>query len=98
MTGARFRLVRIYEPNEGRSARARLLVDRPWPRGVSEVAAHLDEWLKDIAPSAELRTWYGHDVDRFEEFARRHRADLRGGPGSHGSTTWSGSSPRDPST
>ncbi|WP_460844587.1 DUF488 domain-containing protein [Nocardioides ultimimeridianus] len=58
----------------------RILVDRLWPRGVSEASAQLDEWLKDVAPSAELRTWFGHRPERFEEFAERYRAELDGSP------------------
>ena len=62
--------------------RYRVLVDRLWPRGVTKADAALDEWLKDAAPSTELRRWYGHDVQRFEEFARRYRAELRRPPAS----------------
>ncbi|MCG2623127.1 DUF488 family protein [Arthrobacter sp. I2-34] len=54
----------------------RVLVDRIWPRGLSKVKAHFDEWCKPVAPSAELRKWYAHDPERFEEFARRYRAEL----------------------
>jgi uncharacterized protein YeaO (DUF488 family) len=54
----------------------RVLVDRLWPRGVRREAAALDEWSRDVAPSTELRRWYGHDVARFEEFARRYRTEL----------------------
>ncbi len=53
-----------------------MLVDRVWPRGLTKDAAHLDEWLKDVAPSTELRKWYGHDPDRFAEFRRRYDAEL----------------------
>jgi uncharacterized protein YeaO (DUF488 family) len=60
----------------------RVLVDRLWPRGISKAEAALDEWLKDVAPSTELRRWYGHDVERFDEFARRYRAELRQPPAS----------------
>ena len=60
------------EPNDGQ----RVLVDRLWPRGLSKERAHLDEWCKAVAPSAELREWYGHDPDRFAEFARRFRNEL----------------------
>jgi uncharacterized protein YeaO (DUF488 family) len=56
---------------------ARVLVDRIWPRGLSKDAAHLDEWCKAVAPSAELRKWYGHDPDRFAEFDRRYRTELK---------------------
>jgi uncharacterized protein YeaO (DUF488 family) len=66
---------RIYEPvaaGEG----ARLLVDRLWPRGVSKQVAALDEWCRDVAPSNELRHWYGHDPARFGEFSQRYRQEL----------------------
>jgi uncharacterized protein YeaO (DUF488 family) len=60
----------------------RVLVDRLWPRGVRRADLQLDEWLKDVAPSAPLRRWYAHDVSRFEEFARRYRDELRRPPAS----------------
>ena len=60
------------EPDDG----ARVLVDRLWPRGLSKAKAALDEWCKNVAPSGELRTWYNHDPDRFEEFSRRYRQEL----------------------
>ena len=56
----------------------RVLVDRLWPRGLSRAAADLDEWRQEIAPSAALRTWYGHDPGKFAEFARRYRDELEG--------------------
>ena len=56
---------------------ARLLVDRLWPRGVTEERAALDGWLKELAPSTELRQWYDHDPARWEEFRRRYRAELQ---------------------
>jgi uncharacterized protein YeaO (DUF488 family) len=67
---------RVYDapvPEDG----ARVLVDRVWPRGLSRERAHLDEWCKSIAPSTALRKWYDHDPQRFEEFRRRYRAELR---------------------
>jgi uncharacterized protein YeaO (DUF488 family) len=54
----------------------RVLVDRIWPRGLTKQKARVDEWCKQIAPSTDLRKWYGHDPARFEEFARRYRAEL----------------------
>ena len=66
---------RIYEPPEQTDG-TRVLVDRLWPRGVSKERAHLDEWLKDVAPSNELRQWYGHVPDRFSEFTRRYREEM----------------------
>lgn len=59
----------------------RVLVDRLWPRGVSKASAHLDEWDKDVAPSTELRTWFGHDPAKFEEFRARYLAELHDNPG-----------------
>jgi len=73
------RIKRVYEPasdNDG----YRVLVDRIWPRGVSKQQARLDEWDKDVAPSTELRTWFGHDPERFEEFRARYSAELKGNP------------------
>lgn len=66
-------LSRVYDPVAGGY---RILVDRLWPRGVSKRGASLDEWLKDIAPTTELRTWYGHEGDRFAEFKHRYQREL----------------------
>jgi len=66
---------RVYdkpEPADG----TRVLVDRIWPRGLRKDAAALDEWAKDVAPSTELREWYGHDPARFDEFRRRYLDEL----------------------
>ncbi|WP_405140718.1 DUF488 family protein [Sphaerisporangium sp. NBC_01403] len=66
---------RVYDapsPGDG----TRVLVDRLWPRGLAKEDAHVDEWLKDVAPSNELRTWYGHDPARFQEFRSRYLAEL----------------------
>jgi uncharacterized protein YeaO (DUF488 family) len=71
----RVHVARVYDPPDPDGG-ARVLVDRLWPRGVSKQAAALDEWDRDIAPSTELREWYGHDPDRFEEFATRYRTEL----------------------
>ena len=56
------------------------LVDRLWPRGVHKDALDIDGWLKDVAPSTELRRWFGHDPERWEEFGRRYRAELDSRP------------------
>jgi uncharacterized protein YeaO (DUF488 family) len=72
------RIARIYEEPSADDGR-RILVDRLWPRGVSKERAHLDDWCKEIAPSTELRRWYGHDPERFEEFSARYRAELSDG-------------------
>jgi uncharacterized protein YeaO (DUF488 family) len=75
MAGSGIRVRRVYEePGDGDGAR--VLVDRVWPRGLRKDAARLDEWAKDVAPSAELRTWYQHDPEKFDEFARRYAAEL----------------------
>jgi uncharacterized protein YeaO (DUF488 family) len=58
-----------------------VLVDRLWPRGVARATAPFDEWLKDVSPSTELRKWYGHRPERFEEFARRYGQELEKAPG-----------------
>lgn len=58
----------------------RVLVDRLWPRGVSKSKAAIDEWAKDVAPSDGLRRWYGHEPEKFTEFARRYRAELKAAP------------------
>jgi uncharacterized protein YeaO (DUF488 family) len=66
---------RVYEqpaPEDG----IRVLVDRVWPRGLSKDKAQIDEWCKQVAPSTELRKWYGHEPDRFSEFTRRYLSEL----------------------
>ncbi|MBZ9797471.1 DUF488 domain-containing protein [Mesorhizobium sp. ES1-4] len=68
---------RIYEPSD-RGDGLRVLVDRIWPRGVSKENAALTLWLKDIAPSDDLRIWFGHEPARWEEFQKRYRAELDG--------------------
>ncbi len=73
---AHLRLKRAYEPAD-KDDGVRILVDRLWPRGVSKVKAALDDWMKDIAPSTELRQWFGHDPERWAEFQRRYRDELR---------------------
>jgi uncharacterized protein YeaO (DUF488 family) len=67
---------RVYKPR-ARSDGHRILVDRLWPRGLSKKDAAVDEWMKDIAPSAELRRWFGHDPEKWPEFQRRYRQELR---------------------
>lgn len=66
---------RVYDDAEHSDGK-RVLVDRIWPRGVSKVQAQLDFWLKDIAPSSELRTWWDHDPERLEAFADRYEQEL----------------------
>jgi uncharacterized protein YeaO (DUF488 family) len=72
------RLKRIYEEPAAADG-YRVLVDRVWPRGMSFDRARTDEWLQEVAPSTQLRTWYGHQPARFEEFAQRYRAELSAG-------------------
>lgn len=67
---------RIYEPAE-KSDGIRVLVDRLWPRGISKEEAKLDLWLKEIAPSDELRQWFAHDVAKWSEFEKRYTQELR---------------------
>jgi uncharacterized protein YeaO (DUF488 family) len=69
------RVRRVYDEPQARDG-TRVLVDRIWPRGLARQKAALDEWCRTVAPSDELRRWYGHDPDRFEQFARRYRAEL----------------------
>lgn len=66
---------RVYEPKADDDGR-RILVDRLWPRGLSKEKAHVDLWLKDVAPSSDLRKWFGHDAEKWSEFQRRYRAEL----------------------
>jgi uncharacterized protein YeaO (DUF488 family) len=70
------RVKRVYEP-AARSDGYRILIDRLWPRGVSHERARLDAWERDLAPSAALRAWFGHQPDLFDEFRRRYVSELR---------------------
>lgn len=73
---ANIRIKRIYE-SPSRDDGVRVLVDRLWPRGVSKQDTKLTLWHKEIAPSAELRKWFAHDPERWEEFRRKYRAELK---------------------
>ena len=73
------RIRRVYEEPSADDG-LRVLVDRLWPRGRSKQSARVDVWLKDIAPSKNLRTWFGHIPERFDEFAARYRAELDTSP------------------
>ena len=69
------RIKRVYDtpsPQDGK----RVLVDRLWPRGLTKEQAHIDTWLKDIAPSNELRQWFNHDADKWDEFVRKYTAEI----------------------
>ncbi len=73
------KIKRAYEkaaPEDG----VRVLVDRLWPRGVTKERAAIDWWAKELAPSAELRKWYGHEPAKFEEFKERYEAEVKGNP------------------
>ena len=74
---APIRIKRAYDPPDA-SDGTRVLVDRLWPRGLRKEKAALTCWLKEIAPSSGLREWFGHDPERYGEFARRYRAELAG--------------------
>ena len=74
-----FQIKRIYEPAKP-SDGIRVLVDRLWPRGVKKATAHLDHWMKDVAPSPRLRLWFGHRPERFAEFGKRYKKELNGNP------------------
>ena len=71
------KLKRAYEP-ASKDDGLRILVERLWPRGVSKQKAKIDLWLKDLAPSTELRKWYGHDPARWPQFRKRYWAELKG--------------------
>ncbi len=70
------RVKRVYEPPSNRDGR-RVLVDRLWPRGLSKADAKIDYWPKEIAPSTELRKWYGHEPEKWPEFKRRYFKELK---------------------
>lgn len=72
-------LKRIYEAADSKDG-YRVLVDRLWPRGVSKDKAALDEWLKEVGPSDELRQWFGHDPDKYVEFKKRYEQELANNP------------------
>ena len=75
MSSRHVHLKRAYEP-PARLDGYRVLIDRLWPRGVSKHEAQLDEWARELAPSSELRRWFGHDPAKFDEFRRRYREEL----------------------
>lgn len=69
------RIKRVYQPAEAGDG-FRVLVDRVWPRGLSKAKAAVDLWMPEIGPSTALRTWFGHDPERWEVFRRRYRDEL----------------------
>lgn len=72
----KIKIKRIYDPPEDADG-LRILIDRIWPRGVSKESARLDEWLKEIAPSDELRKWFDHKEENFEEFSKKYKEELK---------------------
>lgn len=72
----KIKIKRVYERPDKEDG-VRILVDRLWPRGLTKAKASIDLWLKDVAPSTELRKWFGHDPDKWTEFKTRYRAELR---------------------
>ena len=72
-------LKRVYEAPE-ESDGYRILTDRLWPRGISKEKAALGKWAKDMAPSPELRKWFGHDPEKYEEFRKKYRKELEENP------------------
>jgi uncharacterized protein YeaO (DUF488 family) len=76
---AKVSLKRAYE-SPAKADGQRVLVDRIWPRGVSKTEAKIDVWLKDVAPSTELRKWFGHKPERWAEFRTRYRRELKDNP------------------
>ncbi len=68
-------LKRVYE-DKSKDDGHRVLIERLWPRGVSKEDAHFDEWMKELAPSTELRKWFDHKPERFEEFSKRYKKEL----------------------
>ncbi|MDA9408098.1 hypothetical protein XH80_15525 [Bradyrhizobium sp. CCBAU 45384] len=75
----RIRIKRAYEPATSEDG-TRVLIDRLWPRGVKKTNAAIDEWLKAIAPSTQLRKWFGHAPERWPEFRRRYRSEIQQHP------------------
>lgn len=69
------KIKRVYEPSDKNDG-TRILVDRLWPRGLAKAKAGVDIWLKELAPSAELRKWFGHDPDKWTEFKKRYLVEL----------------------
>ena len=69
------RVKRIYEPSS-RADGVRILIDRLWPRGIKKEDVHIDQWLKELAPSTQLRKWFGHRLERWDEFRQRYTIEL----------------------
>ncbi len=80
MTNSPVEVVRVYDGTGRAPGQYRVLVDRLWPRGLTKSAIDFDEWPKEVAPSTDLRRWYGHAPERFAEFSRRYRDELAAPP------------------
>lgn len=76
------KIKRIYEGYDEEKDGFRVLVDRVWPRGISKEKAHLDEWLKEIAPTKDLRKWFNHEDEKYPEFKKKYLAELQEKPAS----------------
>jgi uncharacterized protein YeaO (DUF488 family) len=74
------KLKRVYEEERSSTDGVRYLVERLWPRGIKKAELHLDDWIKDVAPSTELRKWFSHDPGKWEQFRRKYFAELDGAP------------------
>ena len=74
-----FHIKRVYEPPAASDGQ-RILVDRLWPRGLRKADAKIDRWMKEVAPSTALRSWFGHKPERFAEFRRRYAAEMADNP------------------
>lgn len=70
------KIKRIYEPFS-KADKYRVLVDRLWPRGIKKEDAHIDIWLKEVAPSAELRKWFNHEPEKWKQFSKKYKAELK---------------------
>ena len=75
----KIKIKRVYE-EPSKTDGARILVDRLWPRGMKKATADIQEWAKELAPTAALRTWFGHDPERWMEFQRKYKAELKKNP------------------
>lgn len=79
MKHVRIDLSRAYDAPEGNGS-LRYLIDRVWPRGITKDVLNVERWLREVAPSTDLRRWFGHDARRWDEFVRRYRAELDSNP------------------
>jgi uncharacterized protein YeaO (DUF488 family) len=71
------RIKRVYEPYTGTDG-YRILIDRLWPRGISKENGHIDKWLKEVAPSTDLRKWFNHEPEKWPQFCAKYKAEVKG--------------------